>query len=80
MFVVADEVAVGVGGEGGLAGAGQAEEEGGVTVLALVGRAMHGHHAVQRQPVVHHGEDTFLHLTAVPVFFCVGGCRLEKRR
>ena len=27
---------------------------------------MHGSHAAQRQEVVHHGEDTFLHLAAVP--------------
>lgn len=74
VLVVADEVAVGVGGEGGLAGAGQAEEEGGVAFLSLVGRAVHGHHAVQRQPVVHHGEDALLHLTSVPivVFRCWG--------
>eukprot|EP00968_Pinguiococcus_pyrenoidosus_P005034 scaffold327_cov257-Pinguiococcus_pyrenoidosus.AAC.11 len=65
VLVVADEVAVRVGAERGLSGATEAEEEGGVAVLALVGRAVHGHDALEREPVVHHGEDALLHLAAV---------------
>ena len=65
-LVVADEGAVRVGGEGRLAGAGEAEEDGGVAVLAFVGGAVHSSHAAQREEVVHHGEDALLHLAAVP--------------
>ena len=67
MLVVADRQALGVGGQGGLAGAGQTEEDGGVLALLIgVGRAVHGSDALQRQEVVHHGEHALLHLAAVP--------------
>ena len=67
MLVIADEQALGVGGQGGLAGAGQTEEDGSVLALHIgVGRAVHGSNALQRQEVVHHGEHTLLHLAAVP--------------
>ena len=65
VLVVADQHAVGVGGQGGLAGAGQAEEDGGVPVLADVGGAVHGEHALLGQQVVHDGEDALLDLAAV---------------
>ena len=67
VLVVADQQTLGIGGQGGLAGAGQAEEDGGVlTVHVGVGGAVHGSDALQRQVVVHHGEHTLLHLAAVP--------------
>ena len=67
MLVVADEQALRVGGEGGLARAGQAEEDGGVLALHVgVGRAVHRGDALQGQVVVHHGEHALLHLAAVP--------------
>ena len=67
VLVVADEQTLGVGGQGGLAGAGQAEEDGGVLAVHVgVGGAVHGGNALQRQVVVHHGEHALLHLAAVP--------------
>ena len=67
VLVIADQQALRVGGQGGLAGAGQAEEDGGVLAVQVgVGRAVHGSHALQRQEVVHHGEHALLHLAAVP--------------
>lgn len=69
VLVVSDQVALRVGRERRLPGPRESEEESGVALLALVGRAVHGHHAVQRQPVVHHGEDALLHLTPVPTCF-----------
>ena len=67
VLVVADQQTLGIGGQGGLAGAGQAEEDGGVlTVHIGVGGAVHRGNALQRQVVVHHGEHALLHLAAVP--------------
>ena len=67
MLVIADEQTLRVGGQGGLAGAGQAEEDGGVLAVQVgVGGAVHGGNALQRQEVVHHGEHALLHLAAVP--------------
>ena len=64
-LVVADQDAVRIGRERGLAGAGQAEEQRAVAVLADVGRAMHRHHALRRQIEVEHGEDRLLHLARI---------------
>ncbi|KAL2286875.1 hypothetical protein FJTKL_06400 [Diaporthe vaccinii] len=71
---------VGVGRKGGLASAGQAEEESDVTLLALVGRR------VQRQNIVldghlveENGEDALLHLAGVlrsGVIDCVVGVKV----
>ena len=67
VLVVADQQALRVGGEGGLAGAGEAEEDGGVLALHVgVGGAVHRGDALQGQIVVHHGEHALLHLAAVP--------------
>ncbi|CAN4027195.1 putative HTH-type transcriptional regulator ydfH, partial [Dysosmobacter welbionis] len=67
VLIVADEQAFGVGGQGGLAGAGQAEEQGGVLAVHIsIGGAVHGGHTLQGQVVVHHGEHALLHLAAVP--------------
>ena len=67
MFIVADEQALRVGGKGGLAGAGETEEDGGVIAFHIgVGGAVHRGDTLQRQVVVHHGEHTLLHFAAVP--------------
>ena len=65
MFVVADEAATRVGAERGLAGAAQAEEERRVAVRPLVRRAVHGHHALLGEVVVHHGEHRLLELAGI---------------
>ena len=65
MFIIADQRAAGVGGKRGLAGAGQAEENGGVAGGADVGRAVHRHHTLQRQQIVEDGEDRLLHLAGI---------------
>ena len=67
VLVVADQETLRVGGKGGLAGAGETEEDGGVLAVHIgIGRAVHGGDALQREVVVHHGEHTLLHLTTVP--------------
>ncbi len=55
----------GIGRERGLAGAGEAEEQRDVAVLADIGRAMHRHHALRRQIEVERGEDRLLHLAGI---------------
>ena len=65
MLVIADQAALGVAGKGGLAGAGEAEEQRGITLDADIGAAMHRQHALCRQQPVHHGEDALLDLTGV---------------
>ena len=65
VLVVADQRPVRVGGQGGLAGAAEAEEHGGVSVLADVGRAVHGQDALGGEDVVHDGEDGLLDLAGV---------------
>ena len=55
----------GIGGERGLAGAGEAEEQRDVTVLADIGRAVHRHHALRRQVEVERGEYRLLHLARI---------------
>ena len=66
MLVIADEHAVRVGGQGGLAGAGEAEEHGGVARIRIhVRGAVHREHAVRREQEVHDGEDALLHLARV---------------
>src|SRR5690606_39422119 len=75
VLVVTDQLALGVGGEGGLAGAGEAEEDRHVTVLADIGGAVHGGDALEGQQVVHHREYALFHLAAVP-----GAARAEERR
>ena len=67
MLVVADEQTFRVGGEGGLSGSGEAEEDCGVLAFEVgVGRAVHRGDAAQRVEVVHHGEESLLHFAAVP--------------
>ncbi len=67
VLVVAYQQALGVGGESGLACAGEAEEDCGVLAFHIgVGGAVHGCDALERQVVVHHGEHALFHLAAVP--------------
>jgi hypothetical protein len=67
VFVVADELALRVGGEGCFTRTGEAEEDGGAGFFHVgVGRAVHGGDALERVVVVHHGEHTLLHFAAVP--------------
>ncbi len=66
VLVVADQRALGIGREGRLAGAREAEEERHVVaVAAVVGAAVHGEDALLRQQVVHHAEDALLDLAGV---------------
>ena len=65
MFVVADQCAVRIGGECRLAGAGEAEEDRRVPVLAFVGGAMHRHDLFRRQEVIEDGEHRFFHLARI---------------
>jgi len=66
VLIIADQLALGVGRQGGLASAGEAEEDRHIAVFADIGRAVHGGNALQRQQVVHYREHAFLHLAAVP--------------
>ena len=65
VLVVADQMPLGIGGERRLAGARKPEEHRHAAVVADVRRAVHRHHAAQRQPVVHDGEDRLLDLARV---------------
>jgi hypothetical protein len=67
VLVVADEGAVGIGGERGLARAGEAEEERDVGGVALgdVAGAVHGEDALLGHVEVHGVEDALLHLAGV---------------
>ena len=67
VLVVADERAVGVGGERGLAGPRQAEEERHVALLVadVCGGVQRELAELDRLQVVHNGEDTLLHLASV---------------
>jgi len=60
VLVVAEQGAVGVGGEGGLARPGKPQEQGRGAVLALVGRGVQGQDADAGQQVVHDGENQLL--------------------
>jgi len=60
VLVVTDQGTLRVGGEGGLASTGETEEDGHVTVLALVGGRVKGEDVVlDRHLVVEDGEDTW---------------------
>ena len=65
MFVVADEMAQRIGGEGGLAGPGEAEEQRRFAVVADVGGAMHGEDVAVGQQIIHDAEDRLLHFAGV---------------
>ena len=65
VLVVANEGAVRVGGERRLAGAGEAEKDRRIALLADVGRAMHRHDVLRGQEVVEVGENRLLHFACV---------------
>jgi len=65
VLVVANQRAVGIGRERGLAGAGQSEKQRHIAVPADVGGAVHRHHAVRRQIEIERGEYRLLHLAGV---------------
>ena len=65
VFVVADQIAVGVGRQGGLAGPGEAEEQGDVTAFPDVGGAVHGHDVLFRQQEVLYREHALLQLAGI---------------
>ena len=66
VFVVADEMALRIGRERGLARAAETEEQRRrAGLLVGRGRAVHREHAALRREVVHHGEDALLHLAGV---------------
>ena len=67
MLVITDQKTLRIGRQSGLSGTGQAEEDSGVLAVHIcICGAVHGSDAFQRQVVVHHGEHTLLHLTAIP--------------
>ncbi|CAI8754899.1 NAD-specific glutamate dehydrogenase [Pseudomonas sp. IT-P171] len=65
VFVVTDQVAAFVGGQGGFTGAGQAEEQGHVAGFADVGGAVHRQYVGSRQQEVLHREHGFFHFAGV---------------
>ena len=67
MLVVTDQATVGIGGQGGFAGTGQAEEHGGLAGGGVdVGRAVHGENAVLDGEQIAHGrEDALLDLAGI---------------
>ena len=67
MFIIADQGARRIGGERCLAGAAEAEEDGGIRRIAnrMIGGAMHRHHPFARQDVVEQGENRFLVLPGI---------------
>src|SRR3546814_18627188 len=65
MLVIDDQAAARVGGEGGLAGAREAEEDRGVDCWAYVRRAVPRVPVELRQPVVATREHPLLHLASI---------------
>ncbi|KPW88154.1 Uncharacterized protein ALO75_01486 [Pseudomonas syringae pv. coryli] len=65
VLVVTDQVTAFVGGQGGLAGAGQTEEQGYIALFAHVGRAVHRQHVGRREQEVLHREHGFLHFAGI---------------
>ena len=65
MFIVTDERALWVGGQGRLAGPGETKEQRHVTGRAHVGRAVHGQVAGLRQQEVQHAKDRLLDLARI---------------
>ena len=65
VLVIANELALRVCRQRGLARAAEAKENGRVAVRADVGGSMHGHDTLERKVVVHGGEHAFLDLAAV---------------
>ena len=67
MLVIADKETFRVCGEGSFPCSGKAEEDSGILAVHIcVCGAVHRSDALERQIVVHHGEHTFFHLSAIP--------------
>src|SRR5699024_1557432 len=67
VLVITDQKTFRVCGKSCLTCSGKSEEDSCVLAVHIcVCRAVHGSDALQRQIVVHHGEHTFLHFSAVP--------------
>ena len=67
VLVITDQQSLGICGQCSLTCSGKSEEDCGIlTVHIGVCGAVHGSNALKRQIVVHHGEHTLLHLSAVP--------------
>lgn len=65
MFIVSDEPSPGVGGQGGLPGSRETEEQRGVALGAFVGAGVQGNDSLLGHEVVHHSEEALLHLSSV---------------
>ena len=66
VLIIADQLTMRIGRQGGFPGPGEAEEQRHVPCFATVGRAVHRRDAFLRQQVVHDREQPFLHFAAVP--------------
>ena len=66
VLIIADQLTMRIGRQGGFPGTGEAEEQRHVPCFATVGRAVHRRDAFLRQQVVHDREQPFLHFAAVP--------------
>src|SRR5699024_4228955 len=81
--VVTDEKSLRVCGKCCLTCSGKSEEDGCVLAIHICVRgAMHGSDALKRQIIVHHGEETFLHFSAVPCVHdhLLAACDIEHYR
>ena len=65
VFIIPDQGTLRICRQGGLAGAGQTEEQGHISLLPFVAGAVHGQDILERQQVVHHGEDGFLQFSGI---------------
>ena len=65
VFIVTHQRARRIGRQRGLAGAGKAEKYGRFAIAAHIGRAVHAHHPLGGQQIVHDGEDRLLHLAGI---------------
>ena len=67
MLVITDELTLWISGQSSLTSTGQTEEDSSVLAFHVtVSGAVHSSNTLQWQEVVHHGEHTLLHLTAIP--------------
>jgi len=65
MLVIPDQGTAGIGRKRGFASAGQAKENGGIIIAAIIDRTVHWHHAFGRQNVVQDGEHRLLGLAGI---------------
>src|SRR5437868_6834870 len=65
MLIIANEAALGIGRERGLAGAGEPEKKSGASVSSHIGGTVHGQDAPLRQEIIQKGEYGFLDLPGI---------------